>query len=733
MKNKKRSRLTFPIMVLSAIVLAGCKADISKIFTSNKNSQENTQESKDSSNEENLDGNSSEGGSNNGSSSGGNGSSGGNSGGNTSGGGGSSSEGGEDIDLNGYEAIATCEDATSLSDWPEDMKTILATYLRGVIPPFIGMTNMQVTHDNLGITQARGDSREGIIEEYAAKLENAGYAYYTQADNGGKMHIYGRLLNLSAGYLLELDGLDSGKIFSINFDYYPLSSSWPSDELASITYYEYESREVIPQLDYPNAQYYFEYDYMYNIFINCFGASELMLSYYQSVLEENNWEVVLGTGEYEGYYFARSRDHLIKLVYYFDGTGIQIQATHGEGEVYTTWEDCKYALNDFGRKELRLTSDVADSIPEINVGDETVRYTIDRETSHRGVLKIVLHRDRSFSNDDVANYWFDCRVELGFQGVAKNEVYWLYPEDHSYAFYITTQDYISDLGETWDDIVIALCDYRIFEGYYVYYGEWPEAVVNTVARNISSKLKFPVISSSTSTYYVYSNHSNQIKMDILGLDSDVIEQYKEVIRDEYEWSVKSIPDGFEAIDPDELAKISVSMKDNGELHWELGKYVNSTLSDGVAKFNFSNANQLVENAQDWRYAIWECGGVSFKVEKNTASETVGNYGLLIGKVDSIENKFYPLAVFAGQKITITAPEGQLISKLVFYAYNEGSYTYNKRDMTLANLANLEMVGATVSTNESLASVTYTLGTAVNSITISVPNHIALDKLNVFIS
>lgn len=657
------------------------------------------------------------------------GNSGGNSGDNTGGGTVIDPETGEEIDLEGLVEVAYApEGATSetLTDWTDEMKAILSKYLGGVVPPFFYMDNMRVSYDDLEILQARGDSRENIAEDYCDLLnETTGYQAYVDEDQKGRTHVYGRAFG--DGFLIEIDALDANGIFSINFNRMSALTSWPSDAFNQIFASEYESSESLPALTYDNAQYIIESDMMSNIFIYCMGAPASAVETYCDVLEDAKYTVQAMTGDYEGAYTAMSRDKRIIVFFYFDGTGIQIEVTHGEGENYTTWADCLSALDDFARTELRLDHDISNLFPEIPTAEQ---YTIERDV--RGVIKVVAHKGSSFKQEDIFNYVMKCMSsDYKYTASVKDDIYWLITEDKSFALYLTLEDYISDLGEVWSDLRIAVTDYRIFEGYTVTYGSWPSSRVDNVVNQLggASMIKMvPPIKYSDATYYCYSNLTNNVKIDIVGLPSGTLEAYKKVLTDNFEYETTATEKGFSAIDRSKKIKLTVETKGE-ELHWELEKYIPDTTSNGVASFDFSSTAQLTSTEPGWVSATWTNGDITFKVLKGESSIDVGNYGHYIGTKPSESSKFNPLVVFQNQKINISAANGKKVSKLEFYAH-EAVTLYNRYDISYANLGEITYEGASVATNESLLKVTLTLAAPVSSLTIDVAKAFSLKELKV---
>ena len=636
-------------------------------------------------------------------------------------------ETGEEIDLDEYTEYAAAPEGVTLTDWTEGMKAILSGHLRGYIPPFFFMTNMRVTYDQLEILQCRGDSRTGIAADYEALLLENGWAAYTDTDSKGHTHVYGRLLG--QGFLIELDALDANGIFSINYNYIAASSSWPSEWISEVFRVEYESSTAgLPALVYENAQYIIETNPMfYEFMIYCMGAPKSMVEGYGEVLKEAKFSVQEMTGDYAGYWTALSRDRKVLVMWYYDGTGIVIQVGQGEGEVYESWEDCYPALNDFGRNELRLDYDVTEKLANVNLPEHTT-YTINRDTEHRGVLQVVAHTDRekSLDEEDIINMALDL-ASAGYKVKSSQGVLWFYDDSHDYAFYFQLKEYYDDLGDLWYDLVLGLCDYRIFEGYYVYYGEWPYARVTTVLNSIDSSMidKIPVIEYSDATYYVGNQLNDYLPIDIVNLPEGTLGGYKQALKDA-KFDVTDKENGYSAVNREKTLEITCYINEEGEFHWEMKKYVASTEGETMTSFSFLNTNQLVGHDSWWRDATWQNGSTTFKIEMNSSSVYVGNYGDYIGQKSPHDNTFLGLRVYKGQKITVANSDGRKIKEIEFYGNDDTFKTNGSFD----SLKAVTIDGAEKTIDETYKTVKFTFATPIDVFELVVGNPFGLNELEV---
>ena len=633
---------------------------------------------------------------------------------------------GGETDLDGFVAIAEApEGATreTFTDWTDAMKTIFTTYLAGVIPPFFYMDELRVTYDNLDILQVRGKTRENVMADYYIFLNNMadGYQAIMQEDSAGRIHVYGR--TVVNNVLVSIDALEGTEYVTINFDKDVATSSWPAEGLKQVFSEEYESIYTIPAYEAAGVTYIIEEDIMSNLNILCLGAPETSVeTYKQALLDSGNFEVQqLESGEWT----AQSRDKRIIVLFYYDGYGLMICTTHGEGENYASWSDCVSAINEFGRKELRLNKDIAETFPEIT-SDQPAQYSINREV--RGILKIVIHKESTFKQEDLFKYAMKCYKELDYEIEMKDDYYWLVPADKSFALYLVLTDYVSDLGETWSDITVGVCDYRIFEGYYVYYGVWPTAMVNTIVGKLNPSLQYPGIEAAAGVYYVKSNYKDNIFMDILNLPESALADYKNELKNTYEYTFTDVENGYVAVDPDQTVAITCTYH-NGVFHWDLSKYTAPVEDNGLAEFNFLNNTQYVGHADDWSTATWACGKVSFVIGKGTSSRYPTNQGQFIGSKDPSDNTFYPVALFNGQTINISH-EAKKVTKIELYANDD--MTYSKMSLSFDNLKALSFTGATREVNEARRKVTFTFDTPVAVATASVGSTgFTLKTLNVY--
>lgn len=716
-------KLKTPLLILASCLLVGCANTAD--FLPGGNTDDPTGEVDDKSG---TDEGGEQGGSQGGESGGeqGGGSEGGTEGGSQGGGSGEGGstvidpETGEEINLDEYTEYAAAPEGVTLTDWTDEMKAILSGHLRGYIPPFFFMTNMRVTYDELEILQCRGDSRTGIAADYEALLLESGWAAYTEADAKGHTHVYGRLLG--QGFLIELDALDANGIFSINYNYIAASSSWPSEWISEVFRVEYESStEGLPALVYENAQYIVETNPMfYEFMIYCMGAPKSMVEGYATVLQEAKFSVQAMTGDYEGYWTALSRDHKVLLMWYYDGTGIVIQVGQGEGEVYESWEDCFPALNDFGRNELRLDYDVTEQLANANL-PEHITYTIDRSRANRGALQVVAHTNRedSLDEEDIINMALEL-ASAGYKVKSSQGVLWFYDDSHDYAFYFQLKEYEDDLGDIWYDLVLGLCDYRIFDGYYVYYGEWPTARVATVLRSIDSSLNatedIPAVEYADATYYVSNEVSSNLTIDIVNLPEDAIDGYSQALRD-LRYTVTAKDNRYVALNRGKTVELTYYINEDGEFHWEMHKYIESTETDESALFTLTNTAQMSEHDLGWTHATWTNGNTTLKVEKSSSSVTVGNYGDYVA----------PLRLYKYQKITIENSKNAKISSILFVGNTDENKTYN---IYFDNLSNLTIDGATKKVNGK--NVEFTFNEPIDKFEFTMGNYgFSLNEIEVF--
>ena len=555
-------------------------------------------------------------------------------------------------DLDGYVAIAEAPEGVTLTDWTDAMKEIFQTYLAGIIPPFFNLEELRVTYDNLDILQVRGVAYDGVLQEYCDFLNTQqGYQAYIDNDNAGRGHVYARALSMDlVPVLISVDALVGNGYITINFDKDIATSSWPSDGIAQVCSEEYESIYTVPAYVSDGVSYIIEEDIMSNLNILCLGASTDSVSEYKTILESNSYKVQ--EMETAGMYTALSRDSKIIIVFYYDGYGLMIMATHGEGEKYTTWEECFWAIDDFAKVELRHAEPISSLIPAI---PEAVTYEIIRSTAN-GRLEIVAHKDSSFSQKDLNLYRNACS-EAGFDvdDIKDSERIWILPKDKSYAMFVSLNDYISDLGEVFSDFALDICDYRLYEGYNVKYGEWPTLQVNTINNNINRDAVIPGYEKSDAIYYVKSDYRQHIEMDLVNPGTTCLTDYKAGL-EEYGYTVKVVEGVYTAVDSTKSIQLTFYMKGE-EMHIAIDIYVEDTYSEIEANITFLNKSNIASVDTYYETVVWQNGVASFKVEKATSANYVADGG------DSayIQN---PLRIYKNQKITISAT-GKQLTKISF--------------------------------------------------------------------
>ncbi|MBO5528313.1 MAG: hypothetical protein J6A47_03205 [Bacilli bacterium] len=614
-------------------------------------------------------------------------------------------------DLDGFIEVAYAPEGEVLTDWTDEMKAIFVKYLGGVIPPFFWAEGLRVSYDNLGILQAFGASSDGIASSYASALSKAGYMAQV-VDETNCQRVYGR--GLGDGFLISVDGLDQNGNFSVNYDIDYADAQWPYEDIAmglDDEMYGYTTT-VIPAYEYENPQYYFSQNGFGEMDLLCLGASESSVTEYGKILEDNHFQVQAMSGEYEGAYTATSRDKRVVLVYYYDGTGLQILISFGEGESYTTWEDCLYAINDFGKTELRLSGDIADTILEIPTAE---LYEIDR--SVRGALEITAYKSTSFTEKNKMDYIMAMVGTGAYDWDVKGDDYWILAKDKSHAMRVFLEDYVSDtLAVT--AFVFTLYDYRIYEGAIVYYGEWPTAMVETIRNSLKRGLAVPSYVNENAVYYAYSDRAApSIRIEIVDPGEGALASYRDLLTEKYSYTLlESAETSFKAIDRDEVAQISGEMV-NGEFVITLGKYYKPDITGNRAKFDFTNKNQLTpgEDLMN-KVRVWVNGNFSFKVEQGESSRSVGNTDYLAD----------PLRLYRGQKVTISSADASL-AKLEFYVTAvDGSSKREIKNFDASCLSNITIENATFASynaetgmvrfnvNDNATEVSFTVTTSISS-------------------
>ena len=596
----------------------------------------------------------------------------------TSQGGNTSASTGESVDLDGYVEEAWAPEGVVLTDWTDEMKAILQKYLGGNLPPFVYMSNLGVTYDNMDYLKVVGTINANTVYNYELALQNAGWEGYEQTTANGVEIISRKILDNG---VLEGDALvnETTDYFSCIYTYTPSTSEWPAGYF-DFALDEYGSKAVVPVLE--ATSYIAQIGYLYDVNVFCMGIDASSLPAYAQLLTENRWTVTTkvegGTTVYE----ADSLDKLAKLTIYFDGTLVTIIMEHGNGEIFTTWDDCLPAIDDFVTYDLRLSSGISSILPEVADG---LQYTIDRSINGRLFIKAL--KNTSYSLNDVINYRIALAAIEGFTVVEKafeeEYIVWAYPADHSYAICVELADYYSELGDHSYYLQISINDYRIYAGYSVS-SAWPTSQVATIVGIVAPGTLVPGYEMEGATYYTKSNYTDEVEIQIVNPGEDPVNTYKEGLEDSYGYTSTVSGNGYLSIDRKKGVQIQYEMVGN-EFHIVIRKYVKPAVIEGdTATLVFSN-DAISNNDKGWWWDVtFGTTPFSVRVEKNTTTVTVGNQGVYLS----------PLRLFTNQKITITPSEGYELTQLDFYTVTV-SATGSFKNNNAANLSAISIEGATL--------------------------------------
>lgn len=562
-----------------------------------------------------------------------------------------------------------------LTDWTDEMKTILRSHLNGYLPPFFFLDGLKVTFDELEYLSVSGYADDSTLTNYGATLYEAGWDGYIYPDQAGRNHLYGRFLE--ADGLLEVDALVVDNLFSANLSFTPTTADWPEGYVA-MAMEEYGSTATLPALS--ATSYIAQISYMYEVDIFCIGVDASSLATYAEALRNARWTVTVESTEDGDIYTAVSLDALAVLNFYYDGTGIQLILNHGEGEIYDTWADCIGAIDDFATYDLRLASGISSDIPEV---PSALRYTIDRST--RGRLTIQALKNTSFKMNDVIAYRELCRdagLTIDESKSTEDEyIVWAYPADLSYALTIELGTYYSDLGDAISTFNITIQDYRIYLGYAVR-DSWPEDMVSTIVNSVAPGSSVPGYLVENAIYYAKSNYSDEIVIDIVNPGEDPLNTYKTGLEN-YGFKVSEEDGVYTAVDRKKTVQASFSLVDD-ELHVVIRRYVQPLIIDGDEATLEFMATTITNNDKGWWTNV-TFGSTPFyvNVDYNDGNVLVGNSG------DYIQ----PLRLYNNQIVTIAPAEGQAITKIQLVTVDLSSpsskYNYSK-----ANAGTQSFDGAT---------------------------------------
>ena len=597
----------------------------------------------------------------------------------TSQGGNTSASTEESVDLDGYVEEAWAPEGVVLTDWTDEMKAILQKYLGGNLPPFVYMANLGVTYDNMDYLKVVGTIGVDTVYNYELALQNNGWEGYEQATSNG-VEIFSRKI-LDNG-VLEGDALvnENTDYFSCIYTYTPSTSEWPAGYF-DFALDEYGSKAVVPVL--AATSYIAQIDYFYDVNVFCMGIDASALPAYAQLLEENRWTVTTAVESGTTVYYADSLDRLAKLTIYFDGTLVNIIMEHGDGEIFTTWDDCLAAIDDFVTYDLRLSSGISSILPEVADG---LQYTIDRSINGRLFIKAL--KNTSYSLNDVISYRIALSGLEGFTIVEKafeeEYIVWAYPADHSYAICVELADYYSDLGDHSYYLQISINDYRVYDGYTIS-SSWPTSQVATIVGRVAPGTLVPGYKLDGAVYYTKSNYTDEVEIQIVNPGEDPVGTYKAGLEGSYGYTSTASGNGYLSVDRKKGIQIQYEMVGE-EFHLVIRKYVKPAVIEGdTATLTFSS-NTVSHNERGWWTDVtFGTSPFNVRVESQSSLTYVGNSGDFLS----------PLRLYSGHKVTIAPAAGYELTQLDFYTVNVSTTTSNFKNNNGANLSALSIEGATL--------------------------------------
>ena len=594
-----------------------------------------------------------------------------------------SSEASSSIDVSGIVEEAYAGDGVILDDWSAEMKAMFTKYLNGIIPPFYKMPSIRVTYDELGYLSATGDAtKDSDLAELDAiydALVAGGWEASATYDYASRPHMYGR--KFTADGVVESDSMCVNGIVSTNYDFSFSRTGWPSDDISAI-FMEYGTNAILPVLE--ADSYISEVSSFYDMNILCLGENITASTpaAYAELLKEYRWQVKLSTEYAVDYYIADSLDALAHLEFYFDGSGVILMLSHGEGERYASWEDCIPAIEDFVKTDLGLESLSLD-IPAFEGG---ALYEIERNA--RGWLNIYIHKDGSYKEYETeevyrsalttAGYTIDATKVSRDSGVG----YFGVPPQNDFAIMYLLRDEVNDNGDDADYFEISICSYRGYQGYYVNY-EWPGAYMGTVLSHIGATgVTIPSYDDASTYYWKRNDMLTKMFIEIADPAENALTTYKNNLS-RYDYAVSENDGVVTGIDPSGKVMISAKMVGK-ELHITIEGYAAPVVNGTI---DFKDTSMITDRDQAYSYCVWGGSPFSFRLDKNTATQAVGNYG------DYMSN---PLRVYKNQKVTIAPEEGKKLKTVTVYLADvvkgNGDPVSGFSD---ANFTGLNIAGATL--------------------------------------
>ena len=553
------------------------------------------------------------------------------------------------IDVSGIVEEAYAGDGVVLNDWTDEMKAILRKYLNGNVPPFYKMPSIRVTYDELGYLSVTGDAtkstEEDELNDFAEVLIAGGWDTLASRDYSNRPHMYGRYF--ASDCLVESDTLVSNGIVSTNYSFSTFKTEWPTNDLSAVMM-EYGSEAILPEVE--ADQYIVQISSFYDMQIYCMGTNINANSAkaYAALLQEYRWTVT----EEEGYYTADSLDRFAHLEFFFDGTGLMLVLSHGDGEFFTSWDQCVPAIEDFVKNDLGL-SGLSLDVPAFEGG---AQYEIGRVAN--GWLNIYVHKDGSYKEYETQEVYRSALTEAGYTidatrvnrdgGVG----YFAIPPQKDFAIMFLLHDAVNDIGDPANYFEISICSYRGYEGYYVN-NEWPGSYINSVLSHIGARDVVIPGYEDASTYYWKRNEAmTKMFIEIADPAEGALESYKNTLT-RYDFSVTDGENSFVAIDSSQ--KVSLTAKKVGkELHIVVEGYV-PAITNGT--IDFKDISMIADKDVGYTYCVWGGSPFSFRLDKASSSVAIGNMG------DYIYN---PLRVYKDQKVTIAPEEGKQLKTVTFY-------------------------------------------------------------------
>lgn len=581
-----------------------------------------------------------------------------------------------------------------MTEWGADLSEAMMDYL-GEKLPFVRMGKefgwMVYQVDTNYILSMSDTSKESIVEEYRDILTENGFEFKTKDDSKGYdvfRYMKDRLC-VEVSYQPGGEGYDSGNLIEawIEPEEVPALTQWP-DELKQI--FTDNIGEELPFVPFDAATIFYNY-YEPGKYLFVTDANPVnLLTDYGTLLTAAGFTFVsseLDENENTKYTYTKKQSnkegYSIYVQYFYD------EVTSGNAIYAFSKKDIvEKETETWPEAEIKTITD--EKVPSFAVSEGKYTYYYPEE----GVVvygKVASDITAAYEaeltkNGFILEYDEESSVAFGYNWIENVGVGYVYDETKG-----TFEIDVMPMEKSYDSLETA----------------FPNAILSTfLGEGVTEVPSFSIKEGNTyKVTHLKESYVNDEGIYIEALDSDnsIVEAYKKTLTEK--GFTMSVIDG-ENVALSEKEDVRLTFASDGGVFY-LFVTKNTPSVDGV--FDFFDMNQIKEKDDD--HALWSTKTVSFKIEKGTSSQTVGN-----GTDDYLAN---PLRVYAKQVITVSTTEGSLAT--LDFTTNGSKYTTALLEATV--------VGGTISKGDK-GHVIVTCEEGVTSVTITMSKQVRLNSLTV---